>query len=572
MKNFAFVLLSLSLIACSIYGRPSNRASTKVPEVDKTIARLSLEERVGQLFLLGFVGTSFSDGLSKKIVDYRPGGILVFGRNIRSAKQISELLWSAQSTSLKVNRLPLLVAVDQEGGEVTRIKTFPPMPSALAMAKSRRQDLVEDVGFLSGRLMKTLGFNMNLAPVVDLADPTVPSFIGTRSFGEEPEIVASLTGAFSMGLERAGVIATAKHFPGHGPLMLDSHKVTPTSSESLKSLLKGGLVPYLHFSRNDETKAIMLAHVAYPLIDPSGLPATFSKTLVTSILRERMGFSGIVLTDDLEMTGAQYFSKVGERAIRAIEAGADMVMYAWNPKAQKEAFDAVVGAVRNGRISDERINRSLRRILNAKRSIHGLSNTKRPSKKRLRAALNDPQFARIADKIFNTNLQTAFVGAVGVRKKISQKGPLIVVSASKRFCHSFSFRLKSSRVRQFVLKDPKTYDRLIPFLSRSPYSTIIFHVTGAKTAKRLNTLPLSILKRVVVVNTRVSGEVRRRKHLLAVFDLYTRHPHSGLLIAEKIIPSMFRKRSQLEDLSSKAVATKDFDENTDMRTVDFDSM
>ena len=178
------------------------------------------------------MGEKLNHGLDSAIRGNKPGAIIVFGRNIKSADQISKLCYSAQAASYEATGVPLLIAVDQEGGNVTRIRTAPPLPSALALGKTRDPALAKEAGHGTGRLLRSLGFNMNLAPVMDVTDPSHDRFIGTRTFGDDPQLVAKMSTAFALGLQESDILPTGKHFPGHGGLNQDSHLGTPTKRAS----------------------------------------------------------------------------------------------------------------------------------------------------------------------------------------------------------------------------------------------------------------------------------------------------------------------------------------------------
>lgn len=275
-----------------------------------------------------------------------PGAIISFKRNIKTPWQTAELNSMAQEISLKNTNLPLLIMVDQEGGVVSRIKTRPYSPSALSIGFTENPSLAKEAGLATGKVLSLVGFNMNLAPVVDISDPFQTNFIGNRSFGKDPHLVKVMGQKFADGLEDSGVLPTLKHFPGHGGSIKDSHYSLPSKLSSEEELLANDLIPFSHFSKGTFPGAVMVAHISFPNIDSSGLPATFSKVLINNVLRERLGFEGLIITDDIEMHGAKIIPSVGERAVRAIEAGNDMVMIAWTKKIKKAAYNALLNAVK----------------------------------------------------------------------------------------------------------------------------------------------------------------------------------------------------------------------------------
>ncbi|MES2854219.1 MAG: glycoside hydrolase family 3 N-terminal domain-containing protein, partial [Bdellovibrionota bacterium] len=316
---FSFVFSSPHAMgAGNSFTSPSHRTSL-TPEYETILAKMPLDVKVGQMLMIGFKGQKIDDSLSLMIKKVKPGAIVLFGRNIRTARQTADLNESAQSLSRKLSQVPLLIAADQEGGNVVRIKTVYPLPSALALGLADDPGLVLRAGAATGTLMKTLGLNMNLAPVMDVAAPTRSKFLGTRSYSNDPGIVTKMSFGFAEGLETSGVLPTAKHFPGHGGFEGDSHLAAVENGDGKSQLEKVDLVPFTHMAAQSKLPwAIMLAHASYPALDPSRVPATFSRPIVTDLLRGKLGFNGIVLTDDIEMAGASTVADVNERAIRAI--------------------------------------------------------------------------------------------------------------------------------------------------------------------------------------------------------------------------------------------------------------
>ena len=201
--------------------------------INEIIDDMPLDKKVGQVFIFGFTGSRYEQSLKKQMNKLHPGAVIVFGRNIKTLNQVKALNHKAQSDSLKHSKVPLLIAVDQEGGKVIRIKTSPSLPSARTLALTDSEGLVQDAGFVTGQLMTALGFNMNLAPVVDISNANFTDFLGNRSFSDQKEIVNKMSTAFSKGLIDAGILPTAKHFPGHGGVKTDSHLKTPYKQVTL---------------------------------------------------------------------------------------------------------------------------------------------------------------------------------------------------------------------------------------------------------------------------------------------------------------------------------------------------
>lgn len=534
----------------SIDARAANTTNSRAthPEIGETapamkpksgvtdeIRKMPLRTKVGQLFMIGFMGSSLENGLGTTIRRLKPGAIIVFGRNIRHARQLAELNRDAQALSWKESKLPLLIAVDQEGGDVLRIKTTHPLPSALALGEAGQPELVERAGFATGRLLRTLGFNMNLAPVLDVADPGRRTFIGTRTFGRDAALVAKMGIKFSSGLQRGGALPTAKHFPGHGSVIEDSHKATPSRPVPLQQLTDKDLLP---FSRmQEELKApwaVMLAHVTYPSLDPSGVPATFSKPIVTDLLRGKLGFNGLVVTDDIEMAGAFAVPDTGERAIRAIEAGVDMIMVAWNRRLQYKLVEAVVKAVQSGRLSEERIDESVLRIIEVKRAFS--SERYAPSLKEISLALRDPEMKSIALETLTAKLDKPLSAEEAAFREFAKQRPVFVFSANRRFYSSFADGAQARRKRLYHLANSSGFS-IDKIMRSNPDAVGLFYLSGSRSAGLANSVSSDVARRMLIVTTEAEGVLRNPERFLHIADVYYRHPNLGRFIGQHYFPS-----------------------------------
>lgn len=507
-------------------------SSLELTEADeKLLKSLNLRQKIGQMFMIGFMGTTIDGSLSKMIQTVKPGAIVVFGRNIKSARQIATLNLEAQKASLRASKLPLLIAVDQEGGNVIRIKTAMPLPSALALGETDDLELVETAGHETGILLRTLGFNMNLAPVLDVSDPAERSFIGTRTFGSEPATVLRMGSTFAKGLLRSGVLATAKHFPGHGGIKEDSHNQTPRKEGSLSELLKADLMPFAGMkSTLGAPWALMLAHISYPGLDPSGMPATFSKPIVDAVLRKHIGFDGLVLTDDIEMAGAFMIKDVNERAVRAIEAGVDMVMVAWNRRIQAQVTEAVYHAVKSGRLSEERIDTSVRRILAYKR-LYVPTRLVSPTPKQLVMAVRNPAFQMIAEKTVAATLKRSSSRINRDAAESDPTKPVFIFTANGRFYSTFKNAVGRRRTRLFRLGNDLNFD-IDRVMRSNPEAVGVFYLSGRGTARIANKISEDVAKRIVVVNVETEGMLKNPHSFRQIADVYYRHPNLGRLTAE----------------------------------------
>ena len=500
-------------------------------EDQKIFDDMTLQQKVGQLFLIGFMGQKIEEGLGDMIREVRPGGLILFSRNIHEAPQVVKLVSDAQKIAIKASKVPLLVGVDQEGGNVIRIKTYLPLPSALAFGEAGQTKLVEDAGLATGQLLKVLGINMNFAPVLDVADPNKPSFIGTRTFGSDGILVGQMGASFADGMAQAGVLATGKHFPGHGGIDEDSHKETPEKLSTVEQLEASDLVPFVQMrKRFGDNWAVMLGHIAYPKIDASGLPATFSKPIVTGLLRDRIGFNGVVVTDDIEMGGAFIIKDVRERALRAVEAGADMVMIAWNKRLQRELSAALLDAVKEGRISEDRIDESVKRILIAKRRV-AQPNTQAPTQEQLRLALKNPKFTEVAEKAMSARFARAPQKQERDFKEFASGKTLLLFSSNQRFSENFRRSLHAHSLKMFPL-NPDHPELIDKAMRANPNAAGIFYVSGLQAAGIINRISGDVAKRILVVSVETQGALKNAAQFGYFADVYYRHPALGKMIAD----------------------------------------
>jgi beta-N-acetylhexosaminidase len=541
LKFFSLVLLVLGLsLGLDGKGFAQNPSETKDQgpaavsepvDIDSKLRSLSLDQKIGQLFIFGFNGQSFDAHMEKLLNVYKPGGLIVFSRNISSHQQIARLNYRARAVAKKISGLPLLIMVDQEGGSVTRIKTRPAAPSALALGMTKDINLIEQAGKISGEMLNVLGFNMNLAPVMDLSPPEKKNFIGNRSFGIDPDSVKLMAQAFADGQKKAHIIPTAKHFPGHGNVTQDSHKTLPVKLEDLEQLTATDLVPFKHFIRESYPSAIMIAHVAFPNIDPSGVPAAFSSILINDLLRDRLGYNGLVITDDIEMAGADSVGDIGERAIRAVEAGCDMIMVAWSPSRQQKALAAVKHAVETGRLSQDRIDDSLRRIILAKMHLD-FEEKFHPSPKEIstRMATLVKDLKSLTHKVSYTNFKKSADNYPQLKGQMEAGRNVLIFSSDSSFLKSFRAS-NYGHVRAIPLAPGKA-DPVAAIVKKYPSSLFVYYVTGEGTARRIRNLSPDVKSKLVVVNSTNPGLIGNDEEFMAVFDIHSRDFEAGRWLAE----------------------------------------
>jgi beta-N-acetylhexosaminidase len=322
---------------------------------------MKLEHRIGQLLLIGLPGPQLDLMTRSMLQTIQPGGILLNTHNIVDAQQVVELT----STIRSLIEVPPIIAVDQEGGRVDRLKEiYSPMPSADLFRASGDAAVAARMGEIAAEALRTLGFNVNFAPVLDIAsDDGANNGLKGRYLGSNLAEVVRLAGAYLEGLQHGGVVGVGKHFPGLGAATIDSHSDLPTIDRPRDEILKHETAPYTElFSKiNARLNAVIIAHAHYPAFDgPAPLPSSLSKNIITGLLREELGFKGLTITDDLEMKAITGTRDLPEAAVMAIEAGVDMVMIAdsHSPGRATAAWEAMVNAANEGRITKTHIGRA----------------------------------------------------------------------------------------------------------------------------------------------------------------------------------------------------------------------
>ncbi len=322
---------------------------------------MSLPEKVGQLFVSTVPGMSAGQGGADLVRRYHLGGVIYFGPNLHDPAQVARLSNGLQQAAMaEAPAVPLTVGTDQEGGTVSRLAgLLTEFPSQMAMGATRDPALVKAAERATGRQLRALGINLDYAPVADVNVNPANPVIGTRSFGSQPALVVTMTHAAITGFHAAGLACAAKHFPGHGDTNVDSHTGLPVIRHSMRQW-QGIDAPPFEAAIRAGADMVMSAHIVVPALDGSGDPATLSPSVITSLLRVGLGYRGVVTTDSLRMTGVRQCCRDAQIAVRAIEAGCDELLM---PQSLKTAYDAVLTAVRTGKISTARLEESVRRIL-----------------------------------------------------------------------------------------------------------------------------------------------------------------------------------------------------------------
>lgn len=351
----------------------SSESVSSQPELspaEKILTEMTLEEKVGQLFLLAYRKdengnnlTSLNQAALDQLTTLQPGGVILFEENVSTVEGIRGYIKAAQNTA----KYPLFVSVDQEGGAVQRITKSEAIPATAVppmfnVGKTGDVSLAQKVGIVLGSELSVFGFNLDFAPDCDVFSNPNNTVIGHRSFSTDPQVVAEMSVALAKGLEQTSIIPVAKHFPGHGDTSADTHVGYAISNKTLDELWQTELVPF-QAQVKAGVPAIMVAHISLPVINGDNTPASLSKAVVTELLRGELGYDGVVITDALAMGAIVQNYGTETAAVQAVLAGCDVLLI---PQDAAAAYNAVLAAVKNGTIPQARIDESVLRILNLK--------------------------------------------------------------------------------------------------------------------------------------------------------------------------------------------------------------
>ena len=359
-----FFLILIIAISCdrSTSGPRLHFGRGEAKWVKKIMEKMTLEEKIGQMVACRYSGyfvnrdSDYFKDLESLVVKRKIGGLILFGGNVYETAYLT-------NTFQDLAKIPLLIASDFERGAGNQIKGATQFPPLMAMGAAGSEELAYMMGKITALEGRAMGIHMTYAPVVDVNINPENPIINTRSFGEDPVQVSRLAQAFIRGCQENGLIATAKHFPGHGDADLDSHSRLPTIKADRERLEKVELYPFKQAIEAD-VQAVMTAHLHLPSLDPTpDLPATLSPVIITELLRKELGFKGIIVTDSMGMGGITTLYGPEEAALKAVQAGVDMVLL---PPEPDKVIEALVRAVSSGEISEKRIDTSVKRILEAK--------------------------------------------------------------------------------------------------------------------------------------------------------------------------------------------------------------
>lgn len=320
------------------------------------------EKALGQLLVIGFDGTAMSPRLAVLLDQIQPAGVILFARNIVNPQQTHRLLKECRA---RVSQ-PLFTCVDLEGGRVDRFRgVFGATPSAAEVFATGRPQLYRRHGLIVGRACRALGFNLDLAPVLDLAFEASRAVMSSRAFSTQPEEVIAYAREFLAGLKAAGVLGAGKHFPGLGEGTLDSHYALPVIKKPFSELWAEDLAPYRRMQR--ELPIVLISHANYPAVTGDRLPASLSKKWITDVLRRRIGFRGLVASDDMEMGALLKTTGMGEAAVQFVAAGGDLCLVCHQQEQIESAYAAIESERRRSPSFRRRVGESIARVAAFKR-------------------------------------------------------------------------------------------------------------------------------------------------------------------------------------------------------------
>lgn len=354
---------------------PEGQGSRQEEEIKRYLGDMTLEEKVAQLFIvlpealvegIGNVTAAGSD--TKEALNEIPvGGVIYMENNLQSREQVTKMLGNVQAYSMERIGLPAFLCVDEEGGTVARVGKsgrfdVPVIRDMADIGQEGSQKAALEAGDQIGAYLSDLGFNVDFAPVADVWSNPENTVVRKRSFGSDPQKTAQLALAVSEGLSQHGILSAYKHFPGHGATAGDTHNGYSYTDKTLEELWECELIPFRDGVEH-QVPIIMVGHISLPQVVGDGTPASLSYRVITEILREKMGYQGLVVTDALNMKAIVEQYSSAEAAVMTLQAGTDLLLM---PRDFREAYEGVLAAVADGRLSQERIDRSVERILRAK--------------------------------------------------------------------------------------------------------------------------------------------------------------------------------------------------------------
>jgi beta-N-acetylhexosaminidase len=367
-KILAFAL-TFALLLC--FGCNSSIAKVKMNAdqraealIKQRLKKMSIDEKIGQLVIVGVDAYTNNAHSQVLINDYHVGGFILFGQNIKNTNQTLTLINSLKKSNSRSN-IPLFLGIDEEGGKVTRMPSeFVKIPTNKIIGQVNNLNFSNKIGKIIGQELKAFGLNVNFAPVLDINSNPKNPIIGSRAFGTNATIVSKLGIQTMKGLQAQNIISAIKHFPGHGDTSVDSHIGLPVVNNNLDRLKKLELVPFSNAIKNG-ADMVMIAHILLPKLDSKN-PASFSKTIITDLLRNSLKFSGVVITDDMTMGAIIKNYDIGQAAVKSLNAGTDIILVCHDFDKETAVLKAIKNSIENGTLSEKSVDEKIYRILKLK--------------------------------------------------------------------------------------------------------------------------------------------------------------------------------------------------------------
>lgn len=463
----------------------------KSKDVNSILSAMTLEEKIGQLFVFGFKGTAFTPALKRFLTRYKPGGLIFFSRNGKSPAKVQKLIQDIKIFYSEINKIEPFFIVDHEGGEVVRVGPPNFFPSALSLGQTKDPAIAYDLGKWTGRYLKNIGFDINLAPVVDLRSEKAVNFIGERSFSSLPLEVVKIVSPFISGVRSAGVLSVLKHFPGHGRIQEDSHFEKVRKISSLAELNNTDLLPFKNIIRHHPHTGVMTSHISVPALDPEGTLTTFSKPIVSKLSNEYQ-HEGLVFSDDLDML---FFKNkkinIGLKSVQALKAGHDQILIVWSDYNKRNSLKYLYNAVKSNNLSLGLVNQKVKKIVTTKLRLKDNEKLKYGGVIRslakiysLQNQINFLHFNRISKNLIKE-----------ISDNIKSRKSIYLFSYSYYFYKSFRSSFQNGR---YIPLRQENWLKAIDYCNKS---LCFFHVSGDRSAKRLSEIPKNLLKNLVVINT-----------------------------------------------------------------------
>ena len=423
---------------------------------------MTVKQMLGQKLVFGFYGTQLPEEFKELVREYRIGNVILFSRNIESADQMRRLCAEIQSFILEVTGYPAFIVIDQEGGIVSRLPgDAVTVPNAMAVSATGDPDNARIAAEITVRQLRGLGANFNMAPVLDVNTNPRNPVIGVRSFGDDPEKAARFGEATVRAYENTGIFCCGKHFPGHGDTSVDSHLGLPRIDKTLEQLEEAELIP---FRRCIEAgiPAIMTSHILFPKIEPENVPCTMSRTIITGLLKEKLGFQGLVFSDCLEMDAIQDYYGTPRGTVAAIKAGVDLAGLSSTLELMWETARVLNEAAEQGELDLEEIRQSVDKILRVKQQM-----------------LVDPE-----PELCDLPRDRAAVQALNRKAIVCYSGTVPVLDENTFFCGCGAFRVSlvgnpEDRMRSFPEYMADAFGGGAAVISRDPEEEEIRRVVQA---------------------------------------------------------------------------------------------